>query len=160
MRAIFLGGAALAGVLVNTTPSHRITNPQRFEATLIGASEVPPVVTQGEGKAEFTLTGDTVTYTINVKGMTGIVAAHIHIGPMVKTGPAAVTLYHGPKTDVKSGELTHGSFTAADIHGVTLQELINDMRKGDAYVNVHTAAHPAGEIRGQINGAPSMKTSS
>lgn len=160
MRMLFLGGAALAGALIAATAPHKAVSKESFQAMLTGSAEVPPVVTQAGGKADFTLSGDTVTYSITAKGLVGVVAAHIHIGAMGKAGAPAVTLYSGPKTDVKSGELTHGTFTAADVHGVTFLELISDMKKGDAYVNVHTSAHPGGELRGQIHTAKSMKTSS
>ena len=160
MQTIVLGGAALAAALIAATVPSKAANKESFQAMLTGSAEVPPVVTQAEGKANFTLTGDTVTYSITAKGLTGVVAAHVHIGALGKTGAPAVTLYSGPKTNVTSGALVHGTFTAKDVHGVTFLELISDMKKGDAYVNVHTSAHPGGELRGQINAVESMKTSS
>lgn len=160
MRGIVLGGAGLLGVLVSAAATHRTASKESFQASLTGSSEVPPVVTSAEGKAQFTVAGDTVTYSITAKGLTGVVAAHVHVGAKGKNGAPAVTLYDGPKTNVESGELTRGSFTAADLHGVTFAELLGAMKQGGAYVNVHTAAHPKGEIRGQIAPSERAKTSS
>ena len=45
--------------------------------------------------------------------------------------------------------LAQGSFTAADVRGIEFNALIDEMRAGNAYVNVHSQTYPAGEIRGQ-----------
>jgi hypothetical protein len=160
VKLLLLGGVAVCGVLLSAATRHPSPDKQSFHANLTGSAEVPPVMTAAQGTAEFTLTGDTMTYSITAQGLTGVEAAHLHLGVKGKNGAPAVTLYKGPKTDVASGELTHGSFTAVDLHGVTLQTLIGDMKKGAAYVNVHTSAHPNGELRGQIVAAEEMKTSS
>ena len=53
-----------------------------------------------------------------------------------------------------TGVLARGTITAANLvgplKGKAVEDLVRDIRAGDAYVNVHTTAHPAGEIRGQI----------
>jgi hypothetical protein len=46
--------------------------------------------------------------------------------------------------------LIQGSFTAADVTGITYDQLLTEMRNGNAYANVHTTAFGGGEIRGQI----------
>ena len=160
MKLLLLGGVAVCGVLLTAAAHPRSPVTQTFRAELTGSAEVPPVTTSAHGTAEFTLSGDTVTYSVTAQDLTGVEAAHLHIGMKGRNGAPAVTLYKGPKTDVASGELTHGSFTAADLHGVTVSQLIDKMKKGDAYVNVHTSAHPGGEIRGQVTVAEQIKTSS
>ena len=53
-----------------------------------------------------------------------------------------------------NGVLAEGTITSANLTGPlagkTIKDLINVMRSGNAYVNVHTKQNPAGEIRGQI----------
>jgi hypothetical protein len=53
-----------------------------------------------------------------------------------------------------TGVLAQGTITAANLmgplQGKTLEDLVSVIKAGDAYVNVHTTAHPGGEIRGQL----------
>jgi hypothetical protein len=53
------------------------------------------------------------------------------------------------------GPLAQGNFTAADLKGPLagkqLFDLVNMIKNGDAYVNVHTTQNPEGEIRGQLS---------
>jgi hypothetical protein len=60
-----------------------------------------------------------------------------------------VFLYPGPTTGTVNGVLVQGSFTAADMRGITFEQLISEMRAGNAYVNFHTTRYPGGEVRGQ-----------
>jgi len=116
----------------------------RFRAMLAGASEVPPNMETGKGEATATL--DTATkmfnYTLTYSGLTGpATAAHFH-------GPAAPGANAGPVVPIPnagSSPVT-GSATLTDAQ-------IADLRAGKWYVNVHTAAHPPGEIRGQVMAA-------
>ena len=48
-----------------------------------------------------------------------------------------------------NGRLVEGSFTAADVTGISFEELLAEMQAGTAYVNVHTTQFPGGEMRGQ-----------
>jgi Cu/Zn superoxide dismutase len=160
MRAIIFGGTVLCGFLISAAPARHPVDTQSFTARLTGSAEVPPVNTQADGKAEFTVSGDTVSYTIEVNNLKDVTGAHIHLAAKMATGPVAVSLYNGPKKTVQAGQLVQGTFTAADLHGVKWETLITDMTKGEAYVNVHTSAHPKGEIRGQITSADGMDSSS
>ncbi|MDB5397688.1 MAG: domain containing protein [Rhodospirillales bacterium] len=111
-----------------------------YSAKLDGASEVPPTTSKGTGEAK--LKYDTTTkkleYTVEYKGLSGDpVAAHFH-GPADPGANAGVEL---PITVGKSpikGEATLTDAQAADLEA------------GKWYVNIHTAANPAGEIRGQV----------
>jgi hypothetical protein len=53
-----------------------------------------------------------------------------------------------------SGELAKGTITdknlVGPLAGKTIADLVKLIKDGGAYVNVHTPAHPGGEIRGQI----------
>jgi hypothetical protein len=133
----------------------------KFEATLSGSEAVPPADTPAHGTATFELSksGDALTYTLSVSDIENVTMAHIHIGPSGKEGPVAVWLYPSKPPAVTkegkfSGELSKGSISAADLagplKGKTIADLVSDIKDGTAYVNVHTTAHPGGEIRGEI----------
>ncbi len=128
-----------------------------FQADLTGGGEVPPRAASGNGTVGFRVDGNSVFYSIEVEGLTGIVGAHIHSAAAGASGPIRVALY--PRVGVNAsstpsgtvhGVLVEGVFTSADVTGVTFDELLAEMRAGTAYANVHTTTFPGGEIRGQI----------
>ena len=90
--------------------------------------------------------------------MTNIVdvtAAHIHLGASGTNGPVIVPLFTGPqKSGSFTGTLAKAAITEADLtgpmKGKTFADLAAAVLSGQTYVNVHTAANPNGEIRGQI----------
>ena len=112
-----------------------------FHATLDGASEVPPKTTQGAGEALATLdtATKTLTYTVTYSGLSGpATMGHIH-GPAAPGANAGVVVPF--KNPVDSP--IHGTATLTDAQ-------IADLTAGKYYANVHTAANPGGEIRGQL----------
>ena len=124
-------------------------------ASMTGAKERPnPVTTTATGSSEFELlTGSSMRFEIRVAGITGVRMAHIHTAVADSAGPIAVTLFTtASPTGPQSGVLASGSFTATNIElpGVSFDSLLSLMRRGRTYVNVHTSANQAGEIRGQI----------
>lgn len=125
--------------------------PETFSANLTAAAEVPPVNRPNTtGTATFTLRGSTIDYTINVSGLSGPSnGAHIH-GPGAVGVDAGIIVGFDNLTAVTSGLLKTGSFTAATAAGVSFDSVLVLMRNGNAYLNVHTALNPGGEIRGQI----------
>ena len=129
---------------------------EEFTATLTGASERPtPIVTTATGSADFTFSGDTLYFTIVVDSLSSAAtAAHIH-------GPAGVDDTAPPilgftlnDTSLTSGTLASGFATAPTEPSVSMDSLMALMRNGNAYVNVHTATNPDGEIRGQVSKNP------
>jgi hypothetical protein len=123
---------------------------EKFIAALTGASEVPPTGSTGTGSATFELDGTTVTFDLQVNGITGVTAAHIHSGAAGVNGPIRVNLFLGPTTGAQNGRLVQGSFTASDVQVLSFDAILAEMRAGTAYVNVHSVAFPTGEIRGQV----------
>ena len=128
-----------------------------FRAKLTGKSEVPSVKTKAKGDVKFKLSEDgmSLSYKLEVKNIENTTAAHIHRGMKGKNGPPVVNLFTGPKKEGKfSGNLSEGTIMAKDLTGdllgKTLDDLVQLIKAGDAYVNVHTDANPDGEIRGQI----------
>jgi hypothetical protein len=111
-----------------------------FHATLNAATEVPPKASPGTGTLEATLdtASKTLTYTTTYSGLTGpATMEHFH-GPALAGVNAPVVV---PFKDPASG--SKGSTTLTDAQ-------IADLQAGKWYVNVHTAANPGGEIRGQV----------
>ena len=139
------------------TTSLALAASNTFKAKITGKEEVPAVKTAATGDAVFTLSkdGKTITYTLKVKGIENVTASHIHAGKKGAEGGVAVGLFAGPKKEGKfSGELAKGTIMDKDLvgplAGKTVADLVAMIKGGDAYVNVHTAKNPKGEIRGQI----------
>jgi hypothetical protein len=120
---------------------------ERFVAVLDGSKAVPPVVTTAGATANFTVLADTaIQYELQAARVRDVWSAGIYTG----TGKA-VTLYVGPDQSVFTGTLAKGTLTDKDaLGGMTVRELADLMRRKRAYVEIHTAAHPEGELRGQI----------
>jgi hypothetical protein len=144
---------------------------RHLEADLKGANEVPPHDTRATGEARFRVDDDgNVSYKLFVEDITNPFMAHIHLGPAGKAGPIVVWLFPstapspGPiSSGPRDGLLASGTFTAKDFVGPLkshpFSELLDSIRAGKAYVNVHTSDgtatagpgnFPGGEIRGQV----------
>jgi hypothetical protein len=124
--------------------------------SLTGAKERPiPVTTTATGSATFEVQGgSSVKYTVTVSGLTGAIMAHIHTAVADSAGPIVVTLFTSTTpTGPLTGTLASGTFNSSSIQlpGISLDSLLSLMRRGRTYVNVHTDANKAGEIRAQID---------
>jgi hypothetical protein len=114
-----------------------------FSASLSGANEVPgPGDEDGFGFARMVVdpAGQSVCYHLSVAGIDAPTAAHIHAGAAGASGPVVVPLMPVDGSGLWSGCIAVDAALAAAI--VT--------NYSDYYVNVHTAAYPAGAIRGQL----------
>jgi len=109
-------------------------------ASLNGAQETPPVTTFATGTAVFTIDTDSgaISGTVNTSNIDATVA-HIHEGPVGVLSPVIIPLTKGDG----------GTWTVPDGTTLTASQL-ESLKNGNLYVNVHTAANPTGEIRGQI----------
>lgn len=121
-----------------------------FTATLAAPEGITSDAT---GSATFTLMDDgiTVSYTVTVANIESATLSHIHEGAAGQSGSIVVDLFTGQAPFTGSGTLATGTFTAEDVKTGNFETLLEDMRTGGVYVNVHTEANPGGEIRGQIN---------
>jgi hypothetical protein len=126
------------------------------------------VETDAEGEVEFDFDreDDELAYEIDLEDIEAITQAHIHLGGSDENGPVVATLLRFTENVDGSGEgapftpedddyEAEGTLTADDViardgFDGSLDALIQAMRAGNAYVNVHTVANPSGEIRGQI----------
>lgn len=149
----------------------------KFEANLAGKNEVPVVDTPAAGQATFELSpdGKSLKYTLSVNDAADVTMVHIHLGGPGEAGKPVAPLYpakmssmssnNGPSmssdkgagsSDEKMGMtcIAQGTITAGklvgSLKGKTIQDLVDQIRAGKTYVNVHTKAHPDGEIRGTI----------
>jgi hypothetical protein len=138
--AIFLIAAIalLVGVPNGITPAYAET--VTLKADLKGANEVPPNASPATGKAEATLDTETraLTWTVTYADLTGpAVGAHFH-GPSEPSKNAGIVL---PFKTVQSP--IQGTATLTESQAA-------DLLAGKWYANVHTAANPGGELRGQM----------
>jgi hypothetical protein len=127
--------AAAAGLIAFSASSFAVD----VKVKLIGAEETPPVTTTATGTGTISIAADkSVSGTIKTKGISGTVA-HIHLGAPGQSGPPIITL----------------DKTAADVWAVPAGSKLTDeqyasFKAGNLYVNVHSAEHKPGEIRGQL----------
>ena len=131
-------GAALVFALAAFGSYSSIAAAADIKVTLAGDQEVPPVTSAATGTGTITIGEDkSVHGSVTTKGMSGN-AAHIHEAPAGKSGPVVIPLEK--KGDTYSvpanAKLTEAQFAS--------------FKAGHLYVNVHSAAHPDGEIRGQL----------
>jgi hypothetical protein len=130
--------------------------PEIFTASLNGASEHPGVQTVGGGDAQIVINaaGTAVTYNVNYFNLSGpVVAGHIHFGSIDANGPVMLPFVVGPSPI--NGILTAANFQATP-QASTFAAALEAIRSGNAYVNLHTADHPGGEIRGQLSVSRSL----
>jgi len=107
--------------------------------SLSGAEETPPVTTTASGSGTITIGDDkSVSGSVKTTGMDGN-AAHIHLGAVGKAGPPIITLTKG----------ADGSWSVPAGSKLDDKQFAS-FKAGDLYVNVHSAAHKDGEIRGQL----------
>ena len=130
---------------------------RRFTADLTGDQEEPEVDTDASGDAEleFQEGDDEIEYFIDVQDIVDVTAAHIHEGSEGEVGDIVATLYSDSGSGEIDGELTSGQLDASDLEGPLAGQEIDDLvqliEDGAAYVNVHTTENPDGEIRGQLD---------
>ena len=131
-------------------------------ATLRGYQEVPAISTQAVGLFAAFVNDDAIAYTLTYLDLEGgaVAAAHIHFGQHDVNGGIVIHFCgtgNKPACPAPPATIT-GTATAADVVAVAAQgiaageitEVVRAIRAGKAYVNVHTATYPGGEIRGQI----------
>lgn len=138
-KAVYLVSAMLVAILsvpISTAGAETV----KLSADLRGSNEVPPNASPGSGKAEATFDTDTkaLTYTVSYSDLTGpALGAHFH-GPGEAGKNAGIVL---PFKTVQSP--IQGTATLTDTQAA-------DLLAGKWYANIHTAANPGGELRGQM----------
>lgn len=136
LKAALLGSAlALAGCqhMPDWMPGSGAT-----KVKLSGAEEVPPVSVPGSGSGSFRVAEDgSISGSVTTTGVEGTMA-HIHQAPKGKNGPVIIPL-------TKKGD----TYSVPEGRKLTPEQM-KAFKAGELYVNVHTARHKGGEVRGQL----------
>lgn len=169
---------AAGGLVTHAQPQQADTEAQqadrrgggvRFFASLRSSSEVPAVSSPAEGELHATLdpVNDVLDYELTFNGLQApVVQAHIHMaqknvnggivlwlcGTAAQPGPAGTPACPAPGGTV-TGQLRAANVIVQTTQGIAagdFDEVIQAMRDGLAYANVHSTGSPGGEIRGQI----------
>src|SRR4051794_30592954 len=156
--SLFTIAGTAAAAPGNKGPSTSPTDQSRnFVTQLTGAEETPPVDTPAHGVAIFHVSrdGESLSYKIIATDIISVTAGHIHSGTLGVAGPVVLGLVRASACTVDGDHLKcEGTATAANLTGPLtghpLSDLIDLIEQGRAYTNVHTSAHPGGEIRGQL----------
>lgn len=161
LMLVFVAAAATAA----DTDHHA----KRLRADLVSFNQVPAVLTKSSGKFEAQINEDgTLSYSLSYENMSSsVLQAHIHFGASKTNGGVMVFLCGNlnptpcPSSGTVSGTLnandvsllpaTNGdSVIPQGIQPGDFAGLVEAIRSGNAYVNVHTTNFPSGEIRGQV----------
>lgn len=141
---------------------------ERVSAHLVGFQETPSTLSSaGAGifRATIAENDQSFDWVLTFSGLTAVQQAHIHFGARALTGGISIflcsNLGNGPPgtqpCPATAGTVS-GTAKATDVIGPTAQgiapgefaKILDAIRSGVAYANVHTARFPGGEIRGQI----------
>jgi len=160
--------AALTLVTMLGAPALAVAD-ETFKARLRGFQEVPAISTEASGEFKATLSEDetSIEYRLSYEGLTGEVRqGHIHIGQLSVNGGITVWLCQtttnvdptGLAPTCPQSGTVEGTITAANVIAIAAQgvaagefaELVDAIRAGVTYANVHTSIFTGGEIRGQI----------
>ena len=146
---MFLG---CAGLLAAVSPARAdFVSTATLSAATDGATN-----SKGSGTAtvDWMSASNTFSYTLTWTNLTGpATMAHIHFGAPGVDGPIVLPFFMSnmPASDTISGTLTAADLKPDPVGGInTIADVATAIQNGNAYVNVHTAQYPAGEIRGQL----------
>jgi len=143
-------------------PSFNKDDMFKFTAFASGDQEVPPVVTSTTGKLslEFEKDFSEVDFDLDVFDGVAITQAHLHCKVAGDNGPVVVFLLAFNAAGINvDGDLSAGTLMNSDIGAngancptpiVNIASLYWAIQKGEIYLNVHSVAHPGGEIRAQV----------
>jgi hypothetical protein len=128
-----------------------------FTSSLKGGNEVPAVDTNAAGHVSVKISKDetSLSYKITAANLDNVIAAHFHIAPVGENGGVVAFLHSHPNqpSGPQNGILAEGVITEANLIGSlagNFEGLLEAIRSGNVYVNVHSQAVPSGEIRGQL----------
>jgi len=153
-RALQVGAAAVAALLIAAAgASAQIV----ATATLGGGDETPILLSGGSATAEVAVDTTAKEFAITLRVFnipTTTTAAHIHVGGKGVAGPVVIDF---PNIAGRLGDFTttfrvgEAAFRPSAAIGInSIDDVIQAVMTGNAYVNIHTTTNPAGEIRGQL----------
>lgn len=154
-------GVSLAAIGLMPSAS----NAQSWYGTLVGSNEVLPNTSPATGFVFMSLSGNTLSLSLNWSGLTGgpVLAGHIHccVAPGANVGvavglsglPASTSGSLSNTFDLSSLSVYTGAFVT-NFGGGTVAgaqaALVAGLNSGRAYVNLHNANFPGGEIRANV----------
>jgi hypothetical protein len=152
---ILVALALVSLIVVGSAATQSFAQNEKYRAKLDGGNEVPPVNTTADGVINFKSQASSMSWKMNITGITDATGAHIHKARNGTNGEVVVDLLKASKhSNTPQGMVMRGNITDSSLvgpmKGQTLADLKTAMANGDTYVNVHTKDHPKGEIRGQI----------
>jgi hypothetical protein len=173
-----LAAALVTMIVLPVTAAPPITAGQTTVTTDLTGYQETPLTINSAGSGEFTATiqdnGTTIAYQLTYRDLSSpATQAHIHFGRPAITGMIVLFLCaNTPPITPPAGVPTPppcppapatvtGTLTAADVIARPAQgidpgaagfaEMLNAIRAGAAYANVHTTVFPSGEIRGRLH---------
>ena len=155
-RALHVGAAMVSALLLNAAAASAQTVVVAT-ATLGGGEETPILLSGAAGTAEVAIDTTAKEFAITLRIFnipTNTTAGHIHAGPKGIGGPVVIDFpgIAGRLGDfVTTFRVGEASFRPAAAIGInTIDDVIQAVANGNAYVNIHTTTNPGGEIRGQL----------
>jgi hypothetical protein len=162
-------GTAVAALATSSTATAR-GGQSVFREQLSGYEETPATLsTTGSGQFRLQISNrsDEISYRLSYTALEGdVLQAHIHLGAPATSGGISVflctNLGNGPagtQACPAPPATVTGTITPADVIGPAGQglaagefdELVDAIRAGATYVNIHSSLYPSGEIRGQLD---------
>ena len=154
----FVTVTAAAVLLTAASASAQVV---KMAAVLSPGEETPALLSGAVGTAEVSVdtTNRELSVTLRVFNLpTASTAGHIHVGPRGVAGPVVLDF---PNIPGRTGDFTLSfrlSQTALRPNAAlginTMDDIIQAITGGNAYVNIHSTTNPGGEIRGQLAVVP------
>jgi len=148
-----IASAATIAFVAASCGSSTAPGPKQYVANLSPANEFPAKTTTDAGVVTFVDNGTSIDWTMTLTNVLNMTASHIH-GPAAAgvNGNVIIFLFTPiSPTGTLNGLVSKGSITNSSNVGVSLDSLRVLFNNGNAYVNVHTAVNPGGEIRDQVH---------
>jgi hypothetical protein len=162
--------ASMPTLLILTATGSLAADGDRFTARLRATEETPSVSSPARGRFRATIDDEsqTISFELSYEGLEAApLFAHIHVGQRGFNGGVSVFLCGPPENAAQTcpaapatitGELTPANIVGPVSQGIDpatdelngFAELVQLLRSGFTYANVHTEKFPPGEIRGQI----------
>jgi hypothetical protein len=152
----------------NSAHSQDFEHRDSLKAELIPFNQIPSVLANSHGRFVAQMNQDgSISYELSYADMSSpVTQAHIHFGASRTNGGVIVLLCGGPRPACPASGTVTGTITSADVSVLPVSNadsvipqgiqpgnfsgLVDAIRSGNAYVNVHSQTFPSGEIRGQI----------